>query len=245
MEKYDIIDTIEEFRTEGLLYHLCDLMFDLLSNLATILEQYFSTDITCHDNDGIGEINRTALTIRQPAVVQYLQENVEHTLMSLFDFIEKNDTVGISSNLFRELTAFLVANIARRSTNQARNRVLFHVFAHINTNHVLIRIKQFECKSLGQLCFTGTRGSNEKEASGGLVRTRQASTTAQHGIRNGTNSFILTNDTLVKIISKMKKLFLGCLRETSDGNTCPARHDFGNLFGRNCVTDQWCLRLLS
>ena len=39
--------------------------------------------------------------------------------MSLFDLIEQRNNVGAPSNRFGKLTAFFVAHIARRRTNQA------------------------------------------------------------------------------------------------------------------------------
>jgi hypothetical protein len=40
--------------------------------------------------------------------------------VSLFDLIEQHNRVGAPSNRFGKLTAFFVAHIARRRTDQAR-----------------------------------------------------------------------------------------------------------------------------
>src|SRR5258705_6095622 len=54
--------------------------------------------------------------------------------MSLFDLIEQHNRVGAPSNRFRKLTAFFVAHIARRRTNQARPGEFLHVLRHVDLN---------------------------------------------------------------------------------------------------------------
>jgi hypothetical protein len=52
--------------------------------------------------------------------------------MSLFDLIEEHNRVGAPSNRFGKLTAFFVAYIARRRTDQARRGELLHVLRHVD-----------------------------------------------------------------------------------------------------------------
>src|SRR5271165_5099818 len=54
--------------------------------------------------------------------------------MSLFDLIEEHNRVGPASHRFGKLTAFFVAHIARRRTDQARRGEFLHVLGHVDLN---------------------------------------------------------------------------------------------------------------
>src|SRR5712664_3070006 len=54
--------------------------------------------------------------------------------MRLFDLIEQHNRVGTASNRFGKLTAFFVAHIARRRTDQARRGEFLHVLRHVDLN---------------------------------------------------------------------------------------------------------------
>ena len=67
--------------------------------------------------------------------------------MGFLDFVQQDDRIGLSADFFGQLTAFFVAHIARRGTDQTRNGKFLHVFAHVDANQVVGRVKQ----NLGQL----------------------------------------------------------------------------------------------
>src|SRR5271165_5593792 len=54
--------------------------------------------------------------------------------MSLFDLVEQHNGVGAPSHRFGKLTAFFVAHIARRRTDQARPGEFLHVLRHVDLN---------------------------------------------------------------------------------------------------------------
>src|ERR1700680_874030 len=54
--------------------------------------------------------------------------------MSLFDLIEQHNRIGAPSNRFGKLTAFFVAHIAGRRTDQARRGESLHVLRHVDLN---------------------------------------------------------------------------------------------------------------
>src|ERR1700752_245961 len=51
-----------------------------------------------------------------------------------FELIEQHNRVGAPSNRFGKLTAFFVAHIARRRTDQARPGEFLHVLRHVDLN---------------------------------------------------------------------------------------------------------------
>ena len=45
-------------------------------------------------------------------IIKYLQKNIKHIRMSLFNLVKKNDTVWISAHFFAELSTFFIAYIS-------------------------------------------------------------------------------------------------------------------------------------
>ena len=136
----DLIDTVEEFRTEVLLRLILNLLFHIGINSAVLtdpVDQIVASDVGRHDHDGILEVHSSSLVVGQTTIVQQLQQNVEHVRMSLFDFIEQYNAVRLPPYGFRQLTAFIIANISRRRSDKSGDGVFLHVFGHIDTDHVL------------------------------------------------------------------------------------------------------------
>ena len=97
--------------------------------------------IAGHHDHGVAEINGAALGIGEPAVIQHLQQQVEHIGMGLLHFIEKQHRIGPATHGLRELPPFLVTDVARRSTDQPGNGVPLHELAHVEANQRLLFIE--------------------------------------------------------------------------------------------------------
>ena len=72
------------------------------------------TDIGGENDDGIAEIDLASHRIRHDTLFEDLQHEIHDIGVSFFDFVKKNHTIRATSHLFRELTAFFIADIARR-----------------------------------------------------------------------------------------------------------------------------------
>ena len=127
-EEHDgLVDAVEEFRTDGLLEHLHHLCACLVENLLAVVVVDFlhltldilAAQVGRHDNDGVLEVHRAPLVVGQPAIVEHLQEDVEHVGMSLLYLIEKHHGVGLASHCLGELATLVVAHISRRGTDEA------------------------------------------------------------------------------------------------------------------------------
>src|SRR5207302_11515144 len=109
----DFIDTVDKFRSEAFFTQaLAYRALYLVIVHAIILVQPEIADITGHDNDRVFEIDRAALTIRQTAIVEQLQQDVEDLWSGLFDFVEQHNAVGMTPHGLGQSTAFVLANIA-------------------------------------------------------------------------------------------------------------------------------------
>src|SRR6185312_13011062 len=83
-------------------------------------------DIGGHDDDGVLEVHRAALRVREAAVVKDLEQYVEDFRMRLFDLVEKYHGVRAMTHEFGESSAFVIAYVSRRRADHLRDRVLFH-----------------------------------------------------------------------------------------------------------------------
>ena len=88
-------------------------------------------DVRGHQDDGVAEIHHAADVVGQLAFLQNLQQHVPHVRVRLFDFVEQHDGIRVAAHLFGELAAFLVADVAGRRTDEARDVEFLHVFAHV------------------------------------------------------------------------------------------------------------------
>ena len=92
-------------------------------------------DIRGHDDDCVLEVHGAAFAVRQAAVVHDLQEDVEDVGMRLLNFVEQHYGVRPPPDLLGELAAFFVSHVSGRSADEPRDRMLLHVFRHINADH--------------------------------------------------------------------------------------------------------------
>ena len=75
------------------------------------------------DQDGVAEVDGTALAVGEAAVLEHLQEHVEHLSVRLLDLVEQDDRVRTAAHGLRQLAALVVADVPGRRPDQARHRV--------------------------------------------------------------------------------------------------------------------------
>ena len=92
-------------------------------------------EVRGQDDDRVGEIDRAALAVGQAAVVEHLQQHVEHVAVRFLDLVEQHDLVGPPPHRFGQHAAFLIADIAGRRADQPRDRMLLHELAHVDADH--------------------------------------------------------------------------------------------------------------
>ena len=111
-----------------------------------------------------------AFAIGQAAIIENLQEDVEDVRMGLFDFVEEDDAVRTTADGFSELAPFIIADISRRSPDQAGYGMFFHVFRHIDTDDVAFIIEEGFSQGLGQFGLADTGRAEEDEGTNRTVR---------------------------------------------------------------------------
>src|SRR6267143_1825937 len=105
MEHDDFIQTVQKLGPEvmpQLIQHgLLHPAITLSIVGAPIIQDAVTADVGGHDHYGVLKVDGAALTVRQTAIVQYLQQDVNHVGMGLLYLIEKNYTVWTTSDGFR------------------------------------------------------------------------------------------------------------------------------------------------
>src|SRR5579883_291583 len=105
VEDYNFVHAVQEFGPEMVaqLFKHCVLhpLVSVTRVSAPVFENTVAADIGGHDYDGVLEIHRAALPIGEAAIVQNLQQNIEHVGMGFFDFVEKHHTVWTTSDRLR------------------------------------------------------------------------------------------------------------------------------------------------
>ena len=238
-EQHNLIQPVQKFRAEAFAHgthHRRARCFDIGA-----LRQFrdgMGTQIAGQHNDGVAEINRPPLAIRQPSIIQHLQQHIEDIIMCLFNLIEQDHLIWPPPHGFRQRTAFFIANIARRCADQPRYRVLFHIFRHINARHGAIIIEQKSRQRFHQFRLANTSWAQEQEAADRAIRVLQARACAAHGLGNRFKRFFLADHALAQLVFHPQQLGAFAFQHFLNGNTGPAAHYRRNAFFRYGFIDQ-------
>ena len=235
------IQTVQELRTEVCTQILHDQVSRLFGDAAVVLnavQQILGSDIGGHDQDRIFKVYGTALGVGDTAVIEYLQQNVEDVRMRFLDLIEQNNRIWFSAHCLGQLAALLVAYISRRRSDQTGDGVFLHVFTHIDSNHVVLIIKQLFRQRFRKLCFTDTGRSKEQERTDRFCRILDSGFGTDDRIRNLGDCLILADNSRVKFIFQAEDLSSLAFGQFCNRDSGPAGDNSGNLFIRYTLVYQ-------
>ena len=248
----DVIETVEELRAELALEQRVDLAARRLRKLVRaaraalfkVFEDDVGAEVGGQDEDGVLEVHRAALAVGDAAVVQHLQQDVEHVRVGLFDLVEQHDAVGVAAHGLGQLAALLIADISRRRADQAGDAELLHILGHVDADEVFLVVKQRLGQRFGQLGLADAGGPQEQKAADGPPRVGDTGARAQDGVRDFAHGFILADDAFVQHIGQAQQLFALALDQLFDRDAGPAGHDAGDLLVGHAVAQQALLLLL-
>ena len=89
VEDDDLVDPVEELGPEGGLHSSVTRMSISISVISPV-EDELAADVGGHDDDRVGEVDRPALAVGEPAVVEHLQQHVEDVGVGLLDLVEQD-----------------------------------------------------------------------------------------------------------------------------------------------------------
>ena len=96
-------------------------------------------------------------------LVENLQEQVEHALVSLLDLVEQYDGVGVLADLVHQEATLLVTDVSRRRSVEQSHRVLLLELRHVEADQRTLVTEEERSQRLGQLRLTGTGRTEEEE----------------------------------------------------------------------------------
>ena len=191
IEDDDLIDTVDELWLEITLDLSHVLFFSLI-----LFKSILTAQVARHDEQRVLEVDRHALGICDPAIIQDLQQHIEDIRMCLFHFIEQDDGVRIAAYGLGQLTALIISDISRRSADQTSHAVLFHIFAHIDAHDMGLTVKQLFSQCLGHLGLAYAGRTQEQKAADRAILILDLRLAAQDGVCNQLQRLILTDDPL-------------------------------------------------
>ena len=199
VEDDDVVQAVEELRPEVLAQFRLHLVLHRLPGadgilpVQEVLLNDRRTDVGGHDDNGVLEIDRATLAIRQSPVVQHLQQHVEDIRMRLLDFVEEHHRIRPAPDRFAQLAAFLEAHVARRRPDQAGHCVLLHVLRHVDSHHRVLVVEQELGQRPSQLGFPDPGRTQKHEGTNRAVWILKSRAGAAHRVGDGMNGFLLTN----------------------------------------------------
>src|SRR3990167_7512678 len=154
IEQHYLIETIEEFRAKEFLERTHNFLFDLfiLVVLASVrfasetetrhLINVFRSNVGRHNNNGIFEVNRSALGVSQASVVQNLKQNIKYFRVRLLNLVEQNYGRRAMPHEFGYPSPFIVTDIPGWRADHLGNGMLLHVFGHVHSNERLLAVEE-------------------------------------------------------------------------------------------------------
>src|SRR5260370_34002657 len=117
--------------------------------------------------------------------MERVKERDKHVLVRFFYFVEENDRIRPAPDRFTQLAAFLVTDVTRRRTDQSRDGVFLHVFAHVDPDHGVLVVEQKFRERARKLGFTNTGWPEKNERTNWTIRVLQAGAGTTDGVGNG------------------------------------------------------------
>ncbi len=192
----NFINPIEELRPHELFQRPHGLIPRLLGDILAEAERRggsVRTGVGGHHNDGIFKVDLPSVRVRNPPVVQNLEQGIEHIGMCLFNLVQQNHGVGAATDFLGQLPRLIVADIAGGRPQQAGNGVLLHIFRHIEPDQRLGRVKQVVCKGFDQLGLADAGRADEQEGHRLFLGADARAGTADRGA-NRVNRLILPDN---------------------------------------------------
>ena len=128
------------------------------------------------------------------------------------------------------MTALVIADIARRSADETRHCVLFHVFRHIDANHRLLIVKHEFGQSPRQFGFADAGRPQENKRANGAVGILQAGARAPERSGHRLDAFVLTDHPHLESFIHMNEFLHIAFHHASQWNTCPVGNHFRHVF---------------
>ena len=164
MEYHGLVYPVDELRPEVAADHV---HYRGLHRIVVFLPRHLldqvRPEVGCHHHHGIAEIHGAALAIGQPAILQHLQQDVEHVRVSFLHLVQQQQGIGPAAHRLGQVTALLVADVARGRPDHACHGVFLHELGHVDAHHGILAVEEKIRQGLAQLGLADTGGPEKQE----------------------------------------------------------------------------------
>ncbi|MNX88271.1 hypothetical protein D3C86_1202340 [compost metagenome] len=167
--------------------------------------------------------------VGQRAVVHHLQQDVVDIRMRLLDFVQQHHGMRMLVDAIGQKTALIEADITGRCAEQTRHGMAFHIFRHVEPQHLDAKRGG---KLLGHLRLAHARRAGEDIGADRLVRFAKAGTRQLDRRGESLDGDILTVNNRAQFLFKVGEDHLVILGNRLRGNAGHRRDgDLDFLFG--------------
>ena len=171
VEDNDLVNAIEQFGAEHIAQGREHAVAHLLVMLGALLfgpirlrrSDELAADVRGHDQNRVVEVHDPPGIVGEPAILQDLQQDVEHIGVGLLDLVEQDNPIGPATHRLGELAPLLVADVPRGRADETRDSVPLHVLRHVNPDHRVFVVEHELGKGLGELRLANTGRAKEDE----------------------------------------------------------------------------------
>ena len=149
--------------------------------------------------------------------------------MRLFQLVEQHKTVGPAAHTFGQLAALVVADVARRRADKARDREFFHIFRHIHADHRVLAAVDGLGQRLAQLRLADTRRPEEQHGRRRALLLGKPASPAPHGLCRGMDGLLLPDDAGGERLLQRAQALPLRPGDRPDGNARAARNGCGDV----------------
>ena len=150
--------------------------------------------------------------------------------MRFLYLIKQHDAVRLAAYLLGELAGLVIADIAGRRADDARDGELLHELGHIEPDKRLGRIKHIRGKAFDKLRLANAGTADENEADR-LALDLEPDAAALYRGADGVHGFVLTDDMFLQTLVKLCKPLELILLDGGGGDLRPQLDDAGKVIG--------------
>jgi hypothetical protein len=179
-EADDRVEAVSEFGGEGALHRFAQggVGDRSLPESDQALAYVAGARVARHYENDIAEVRLAPLVVGQGRVIHYRKEDVVDVGVGFLDFVEKYDSMRRLADRVGQETAFFVADIAWRRTDQTRYGVFLLVLRHVEA---VESDAEVPCQLSGEFGLADARRSDEHEIRDRLVGRAEAGPASLHG----------------------------------------------------------------
>src|SRR5207245_6471494 len=122
-----------------------------------------------------------------------LQEDFEDVRVRLLALVEQEHRVRPPAARLRELATLIKADVSGRRADEARDRVLLHVFAHVEADERLLVIEEELGERLREQRLADPRRTEEEEGAERTLRVLYPRAGAPNRIRDDGDGLVLAH----------------------------------------------------